>query len=384
MKSLRFFVAVVCIAILFQTHVPTAAVAQSAATTSKPPFRMLVLGDSVIWGQGLRPENKFSTLVRNDIEALLGRDVEVVNHSHSGATITSQYDDALTQPGEVPLPSPTLWQQLRTAVSQYKCAKRAVDEGKVLRMRSVCKDVDLVLLDGGINDMGVDVLLNPFTTEGRIKRDSRSYCFRRMKEFLDEVMATFENATIVVTGYFPVICSGEGGTDPTAIGDVIRSFLGWDKGSQNDAKRAKTKLGVWLTTRIAKRSKVWKERSDIDLSESVAEANRTAKTSRAIFVKIAFEPNECYAGTNTKLWQLKGFDPDGNPITDDEMLGQRLEICHQAAKEIDDIYMNIFLKLFLKAQCKPAASGHPNVAGAKKYHEAVWTALRPVLASRQE
>ena len=64
--------------------------------TQSSPFRILVLGDSVMWGQGLKDEHKFSFKVRDWICArrhVAGRcenadDVQVHVEAHSGAVIT--------------------------------------------------------------------------------------------------------------------------------------------------------------------------------------------------------------------------------------------------------------------------------------------------------
>src|SRR5262245_42710281 len=59
------------------------------------PYEMLVLGDSVVWGQGLLEGEKFTRLVRRDLESILKpRKVNITDMSHSGAT--------LLKPGALP------------------------------------------------------------------------------------------------------------------------------------------------------------------------------------------------------------------------------------------------------------------------------------------
>ncbi len=50
-------------------------------------FRMLVLGDSYAWGQGLIPDHKTFSFVANWIRQGRGVTVQVINLAHSGATI---------------------------------------------------------------------------------------------------------------------------------------------------------------------------------------------------------------------------------------------------------------------------------------------------------
>ena len=51
-------------------------------------FRVLACGDSVMWGQGLKKEEKFAYLATKQIGALVGRPARVVLHAaRSGATL---------------------------------------------------------------------------------------------------------------------------------------------------------------------------------------------------------------------------------------------------------------------------------------------------------
>ena len=135
-----------------------------------PNYEMLVMGDSVVWGQGLPEDLKFYTLVRNELARRMGRDVNLVNRSHSGATIRPIDKTTLVENGEVPLATPTLWQQLESAIAGYKCEERAGKRDKGDSPKYRCQGVNFVLLNGGINDIGVPKILNPFTSEGTIKK----------------------------------------------------------------------------------------------------------------------------------------------------------------------------------------------------------------------
>ena len=381
-----FFVGLMLVAATLPARllVPVAA-AQTPDAQTPPKYEMLVMGDSIVWGQGLEEEQKFTTLVRNDVARRLGREVNVVNKSHSGATIRPKDKTTLVEHGEVPLNTPTLWQQLDAAIAEYKCEERTGQKDKSDRRKYKCKGVDLVLLDGCINDVGISKLLNPFAFESSIKKASRKYCFQKMKEFLDEVLATFENATVVVTGYYPIICAGEGGTNPKLIRDLIRSYLGLEKRGELKIEESDKKSRSWLVDRMSKRSALWKKVSDEDLSAAVDAANQTAAGTRAVFVKVDFKTSECFAASDTKLWRLMGFDAKKNPITDDRWLTRRIEtICPKAKIDMNAADMAPFSRLFLIAFCKPAGAGHPNEKGAQKYADAILAQLRqklPVVAS---
>ncbi len=65
----------------------TAVCAQSSRLTddTKPrPFNLLVLGDSILWGQGLKEEHKAWYLVKNWLQQTTGRDVRGRRRSRSG------------------------------------------------------------------------------------------------------------------------------------------------------------------------------------------------------------------------------------------------------------------------------------------------------------
>src|ERR1041385_7945922 len=55
--------------------------------TTKEPLNLLVLGDSISWGQGLRDEHKASYLVKRWLEQQTGREVIQTMQAHSGAVI---------------------------------------------------------------------------------------------------------------------------------------------------------------------------------------------------------------------------------------------------------------------------------------------------------
>ena len=91
-----FLIISVVIALLVPPPVPASNYFPSQ-TLAETPYEMLVMGDSIVWGQGLEPEQKFTTLVRKDIEGLLGRPVNVVDQSHSGATIKPKWSGSRTR-----------------------------------------------------------------------------------------------------------------------------------------------------------------------------------------------------------------------------------------------------------------------------------------------
>jgi hypothetical protein len=151
---------------------------------------MLAMGHSVIWGQGLQEWNKFDRLVCDQLKyrpEYAG--LTLVRLAHSGAIIGADKDQTgRAAPGEVPWHFPTVIQQ---------CEGYDGDPDAVR----------VVLLDGGINDVSLQVILNPQTTPGELGDLLQRYCDQAMVELLKSVAAKFSNPAcrIIVTGYYQIL-----------------------------------------------------------------------------------------------------------------------------------------------------------------------------------
>src|SRR5918999_1774692 len=129
----------------------------SAFAQGERPFEMLVLGDSVMWGQGLREEEKFYTKVREALEReVVCRKVNLRVLAHSEATILPKREFCPDAPGEVPARRPTINAEVELAVQDY--AGAGVPLGSV----------GLVVVDGGINDVTVARIINFLTPDDKI------------------------------------------------------------------------------------------------------------------------------------------------------------------------------------------------------------------------
>jgi len=65
-------------------------------------FRMVSLGDSIVWGQGLLPGEKFDVLVQQALLAKYPGGVTLDAVAHSGAVIGANGASGAPQVGEVP------------------------------------------------------------------------------------------------------------------------------------------------------------------------------------------------------------------------------------------------------------------------------------------
>lgn len=115
--------------------------------------------------------------------------------AHSGADLNTppppEVDNGAT-PGEVPNSFPTVYQQLTMPVVTSLGAP--VSPG----------DVDLLLVDGCTNDVGIASILNPDSSESVIAAKTMTAC-SSMEPFLAEAHKTYPGAKIIVTGYYPIV-----------------------------------------------------------------------------------------------------------------------------------------------------------------------------------
>ena len=313
------------------------------------PFTILCLGDSVMWGQGLEESTKFTSLVKTWLEGKLpGRIISRQVYARSGATIAPDgevpdeshvaawmNDRSL---GEVPCSWPWVRQQVAVARDDLAAQQIAADA------------VDLVLVDGGINDIGIFKFLDAGQSTAFIRSQSAEFCGTQMSDLLGRVRIAFPSAKILVTGYFPVVSEE---TDLFALAAFLNILL--------------PVVGAALTpeirSKLAALSATWYQASNDDLGNTVASFNaRWAGTSGgsppAAFARIPWGVEHSYAASNSRLW-LAG-------LPNDPVYWQRERACDKAGRLLDP-------------KCRDAKIGHPNPAGAAAYAAACQEQLRRYL-----
>src|SRR5256886_12127724 len=152
-----------------------------------------VLGDSILWGQGLKEEHKAWHQVKSWLEQTTGREVREKIEAHSGAVIGSAGDQTdnstVWLDGEINRAVPTVNEQISYALRSY--ADRS--------------QVDLVLVDGCINDIDARRLLNASNTPAGIRELAQAKCGAPVAALLEKVVSSFPNAHVIVTGYYPIV-----------------------------------------------------------------------------------------------------------------------------------------------------------------------------------
>ena len=330
------------------------------------PFDILVIGDSLVWGQGLNEEQKFYRIIkewiRDDVWADEGR-VRVNVKAHSGATINlsdaeagallaAEGDVASGVHPEINVSFPTIKKQLHVAGAEY-----AGDPGIVR----------LVLVSGGVPEVGVSNILNPFGSDSKLRSDIERYCFREMSDLLISTTATFQNAQIAVIGYYPIITSH---TPVKRIMNDVLELYNWPRWTKPLINNPVNRV-LWRRYRrnMIRRSRIWHERSTSSLQRAVDRANRSTGDERVVFVPAPFADMHGYGAPKTFLWKVASKGKAADPASE-----QRKAVCRPT---LDDLRRDTNLKYRTRV-CELASIGHPNADGSA----AIAAALRETLEHR--
>jgi len=368
-------------------HVLGEASAGPAPNGNRPT--MLSAGDSLMWGQGLRPDHKFRELVRTRL-AQEGAPVVELALGRSGAKLDPQNNpgvagqdaaisatlytdpqpplDPLYWPGqfarEVPWPALTTRQQLTDANRLLQGVGAAASP----------LDIRWIILDGGINDVGINGILSPIPAynDGYFLEGWSAWILDKCRQIEGELVATvrqaldqFPNAVIVVNGYFPVFSYW-------SLGNLVRlQSVGLLYGIANLVMLT----GVGLDA-LATASSTWQAASNKHLRRAIQTVTGQRPGRTVLFARSNIEEEHSLFAPDTWLW---GYDaiPDGVPTSvnqwvqwlaaatpEDEVIAQRLIKCADLAPAPGDAI-----------PCRLASIGHPNVAGAQDYATAIIEAL---------
>lgn len=314
--------------------------------SAQASLRFAVLGDSVAWGQGLLLEHKYSTMVA----AALGQPPGNVGvEAHSGAVIGIGQDlNGTSRDPEVPAPAPKIVDQ----------AGNFDDPG----------DIDVVIMDGGINDVDIMRIFNPLTPVATIQDLTYTFCYYDMLALLGRAVSRFTKPTcrFVIHGYYPILSFQSRLFENLAGTDSLAKFLSvfapdfpliFDRSV--------------VVESLIEHAQQFYSCSQASLAKAVADARvrydpgfAIPLANRMAFVGSGFtDANALFTGTPL-LWGFQG--PNLDP--EDEVIRQRGSSCACKYGEPWDLANRVI--------CEHASVGHPNVAGAEMYAEAIVTALR--------
>ncbi len=319
--------------------------------------RILVIGDSVTWGQGLLPSEKMHVLLAQKLFAQNGVEPLVAHYARSGAKIgydngqpTQSTPSAPWEWREVPEPSPTLREQ---------CDRAATDHPD--------KHWDYIILCGGINDVGVETIFWPATTEATITGLCERYCNDAMSRLLDQLADEYVSVNpavkVIVLGYYSVL--SEESHLPSEITKAVEAL----------SHRAPTLLdvlkdevsrsrGVSPQNALVSNSQTFYQASRSNLQAAVAAAN--TKTNTFLYVDPAIAPPQAAFTNDEFIFGLKGLGPE------DDVASYREQYCKMLYR-LSVVKPSDAVNQFV---CDRASVGHPNRFGAARYADVIWAALQ--------
>ena len=356
-----------CFAIWVILLAGTTAICQEPQTANSQqvsrPLHMLVLGDSILWGQGLKAENKPIYHVKLWLEKITGRRVVERIQAHSGAVIerASVTDTHTSSNPEVNLGLLTINDELDSAITFYADTSQ----------------VDLVLVSGCGNDVGVQNLLNALNSR-EVDNMTEEKCGKPVEKLLRRITTAFPTAHVIVTGYYPFFSE-------ETRNDFVLKALGrrFFKTGADDNSRISSKE---LFERLKSNSLQWHQASNTELAQAVSRVNAETDRRRVTFVKIDFPAAYSFAAPRTRLWGFNRsplrmallFLSFGKVLlpSNDEVRKQRSASCNEIYQEQpNETVEQRKDRKALRFLCRYAALGHPNRKGALLYADAITKTL---------
>lgn len=334
-------------------------------------FNFLVVGDSLVWGQGLREEHKFYHLTKEWLQTEIFKNERQVNlkvKAHSGASINlKQYETDALQAAEigedeflhreVNVSFPSIRTQIDVAREEYENPQT----------------VDLIMLSGGITDIRLSTILNPLKDNEELKRAIVEYCNEKMFELLEQASAAFPNARIVVCGYYPFL------SKYTPSSKILNNLLEIYDVPQPLKSLINNPLNRQILKRyrqkMVERSMIWAENSTLEFEKAVERLNRKFENPRAVFVESPVKAENSIGAKNALLFEVgkKGKAADA-------LASERMNVC---GKTIDELKRLTDLKLRART-CELATIGHPNIEGSRAIAEAIKEKLKPFFQFSQD
>ena len=340
---------------------------------------MLVIGDSIMWGQGLEEDEKFTSRVKCWLEEKILRPVEVHVEAHSGAVIsvaaTTTPSGFASPSGEVNLTTPTINEQLDQAIRFYSSNQT---------------QPSLILMDGCINDIGVKNLLAASTPLDELQTRVRKSCGEDMQLLLQRLRSTFPEAYVIVTSYYPIVSAQ---TDDNAF---LRLLVKKLNNLRPESQRLSDKE---MRQRLVALSAEWYKASTASLLDAVTKTNSSeaSPVSKVSFVEIDFAPEHVFAAPESLLWNFKFASTNVSGFAkiivllsfgtaaykpNDHVMQMRVKSCDAAFKKPKGVKEDKQQKAARKdfsLVCRYASLGHPNHFGALIYTEAIKGRLLPVI-----
>jgi hypothetical protein len=312
------------------------------------PFHMVVIGDSIAWGCGLYQKEKYHYLVADWLQKTLKRPVEVTVLAHTGATIAKPINIDASKHTFV---DPELGSWDPVLLEQ---ANHIPNPG----------DVELILVSGGINDVGVDTLIFPID-KSYVINDRCQDVRDTMNILLRKLLNKCAKSVIIVTDYYTVVSKDTPNSSIKKFADFIE---------ENDPNWVHRTFSSEISNSadiISNNCVKFDGESRDSLSDSkdgaVYAANEYSRANfgkdRVYFAAVHFPLDRSYGTSKSLLWEL--VDTDNGGKTNDHKYYYRASLCDRVSCNWDD---------------KIQAIAHPNVEGDQQYYSAIQKILEHKLA----
>ena len=379
------------------------------------------IGDSVMWGQGLRKAHKFlNTAGQALAKEWRYKDYECYNFARSGAVVTKKrthdneaearfgdntYNSNIAYSRELPCAFPTIEEQINIAATTRSSAE-TFSSRRIRQHKN--EDVDVIFLNGGINDVNVkNILTGNSNLMAKITIETHRQYSNNILPLLKQ---QFPNALIVVLGYFPII-GPESNHDKTIrvlrylqnttaynaaeldfaeyvedledipiVGEAVSEIVDFGA-SLLSGKDVDTDEYTEAYNRAVYASGFYYRTQNYYRAASVTNAN-LYKGCNAIYVDSGFAPNNAALCSKAGLFALGGdflalkvpllpsIHSGYNDVSpQDEVVSERVAAINHFA----EYYRN---KPDVYNKSVRASVGHPNISGAKRYSNAIIKRLK--------
>lgn len=327
-------------------------------------MKVIAVGDSVVWGQGLQHGDKFVSRFFQQLTGAVWPEEEL--RAHSGASIdftrggpqtsAAQVADRASR-GEVPVDVPTIREQVQ-AIGTEEGAQTTV-----------------VVVNGGINDVAINTIGLNLPAENELEAAIRQACYDRMLSLLRNVRAKCPHAVVLVLGYYPII-SDASAFDKMKLFVTLQSLFPFATPDLFVRKAARNFVYFHM------RSLYWLRRVVTDVHDDAG-----LRGPGVVFVHPAFGAQNSVGANNSFL-----FEPNPPPnlalwiagivnaMTRGDQDRLLIEVARVSPQDPNDpVYLKrkdgckaVFANdLWTRMRCLVAANGHPNAAGAQRYADAM-------------
>lgn len=306
-------------------------------------FNIVVVGDSIAWGAGLEQDDKYYYKVADWLQDRLKKPIEVTVLAHTGATLTKP-------------------QKIANKEYAFTNADLSSWDPTISEQAGIIsnpKDVDLILLSGGINDIDVNTILNPITSPDEM----RSLCGDiedPMYDVLIKLLCECPNSSIVVTSYYPIV------TNETSEKALDTFIDGLKKLAPNSSEAKGLALirnlfgNAHILNLLSGNSELFNNQSILSIRKAIDRANQYSvsqfKQKRIIFAPVDFPSNKSYGTTESWLWEMTDPQANNDKLSNDHKYEDRISLCKNKQCNWNEIVNAI---------------GHPNVFGAMEYNRTI-------------